>query len=100
MTPNGRVKNSLDAPIWRHSRNSRLSLICSLRPEILLGFPKVLGKIFHEDGSLIVTHQGAFVPHALDDAIPGILVVLFTYDAIEVMAGRAGAFQDLDRKST
>src|SRR5882762_1928138 len=25
MTPNGRVKNSLMRPFWRHSRNSRLS---------------------------------------------------------------------------
>jgi len=56
---------------------------------LLLGFSEILDKILHKDGRIVIRQLGSFVPHALDDAFPLILIVLFARHAV---ADRTGSF--------
>ena len=59
---------------------------------LLPGFSEILDKILHNDGRIVIRQLGSFVPHALDDAFPLILIVLFARHAVQIVADRTGSF--------
>src|SRR5438552_10499789 len=59
---------------------------------LLLGFSEILDKILHKDGRIVIRQLGSFVSHALEDAFPLILIVLYARHAVQIVAHRTGSF--------